>query len=268
MTSRIASVALIREVETRAAEAWPAAEVQQCGGWLLRYAGGVTGRANSVWPNARSGDVSLEERLQAVEAFYQERGLPPRYQVCPASLPVDLDQVLARRGYTTDPRVCVQTADLSTILSDPGPRDRHVSISPAFDEEWFAAYCDAEKVSPDAASIRREILCRIAAPVGFAAVRCGHELASMGLGEVSGGWLGLFNIATRPRFRRRGLATAVLHELARWAAPLGAERSYLQVLEDNVAARAVYSRMGFSTLYRYHYRVGPPDGSMSVTKHI
>ena len=30
--------------------AWPAAEREESGGWVLRAASGVTQRANSVWP--------------------------------------------------------------------------------------------------------------------------------------------------------------------------------------------------------------------------
>ena len=30
--------------------AWPAAEAEESGGWVLRAASGVTQRANSVWP--------------------------------------------------------------------------------------------------------------------------------------------------------------------------------------------------------------------------
>ena len=108
----------VREVEVVAAEALPAAEVEELGGWRLRYTRGVTRRANSVWPNAQKGPLSLEERLEAVEAFYAARGLPARFQVTPAALPENLDEVLAARGYTRDlpdSPVCVQTASLAEV---------------------------------------------------------------------------------------------------------------------------------------------------------
>ena len=37
-------------LETLMDAAWPAAEREESGGWVLRAASGVTQRANSVWP--------------------------------------------------------------------------------------------------------------------------------------------------------------------------------------------------------------------------
>ena len=36
--------------------AWPAAEREESGGWVLRAASGVTQRANSVWPRDPGDD--------------------------------------------------------------------------------------------------------------------------------------------------------------------------------------------------------------------
>jgi ribosomal protein S18 acetylase RimI-like enzyme len=70
-------------------------------------------------------------------------------------------------------------------------------------------------------------------------------------------WIGLFCMATRPEFRRRGAATAVLRALAGWGRHQGAARAYLQVMDDNLPARSLYARAGFETLYHYHYREAP-----------
>ena len=35
----------------------------------------------------------------------------------------------------------------------------------------------------------------------------------------------------------------------------GATEAYLQVAEQNLPARTLYARLGFESLYRYHYRV-------------
>ena len=45
----------IIKLERLAMHAWPAVEVVELDGWLLRYAAGITRRANSVWPNEMRG---------------------------------------------------------------------------------------------------------------------------------------------------------------------------------------------------------------------
>jgi ribosomal protein S18 acetylase RimI-like enzyme len=61
-------------------------------------------------------------------------------------------------------------------------------------------------------------------------------------------------MVTQVAYRRRGLATALLHALAAWGQKCGASRAYLQVMQDNAPAQALYERVGFRTLYGYHYR--------------
>jgi len=61
-------------------------------------------------------------------------------------------------------------------------------------------------------------------------------------------------MATAAVYRRQGAARAVVRALAEWASEGGAHRVYLQVMRDNTAAWALYHRLGFQTLYGYHYR--------------
>jgi ribosomal protein S18 acetylase RimI-like enzyme len=66
-------------------------------------------------------------------------------------------------------------------------------------------------------------------------------------------------MATRPEFRRRGCAAAILHALARWSQRHQVTQMYLQVMENNRPALALYAQVGFETRYHYHYREAPPD---------
>lgn len=253
------SVEQIRELEALAVNAWPAAEVEELDGWRLRFSAGVTRRANSVWPNAAGGRLPLAEKLAHVEQFYAERGCGARYQLCPAAQPADLDGILADRGYTRDALTAVQVAPLSTVLARTGPKATAlVEIAECLDEAWFSTYCQSEAVGSPAAEVRRGILQRIAAPAAYALLRLEGQPAALGLGVLERGWLGLFCMATRPEFRRQGLAAAALHALAAWGQDQHATCAYLQVMENNAAARAVYARAGFETVYHYHYRESAP----------
>jgi ribosomal protein S18 acetylase RimI-like enzyme len=288
------SIRGVREVERLAAEAWPAAVVEELDGWRLRFNWGMTRRANSVWPNESDNRVPLLEKLEQVETYYARWGVPARYLICPAAQPVELDVILADRGYVCDARTCVQVAALCTVVAcgrgssrrgggENGrtrrktPRKRgppslrgvpaaigenvlpppavalcsgNVMVGEQFEERWFEVYRDAEQVPVEQAELRRGILKRIGLRTGYGVCEMEGEPAAIGLGVLGGGWLG----ATRPEFRRRGAASAVLHALARWGETGGARRAYLQVMAGNDAALALYAGAGFRTLYHYHYR--------------
>jgi ribosomal protein S18 acetylase RimI-like enzyme len=246
---------LIRQIETLAADAWPAAESEDLDGWLLRGNDGATRRANSVWPNENRGRLSLDNKLQAVEAFYAARTLPVRFQISPAALPSCLDTVLAQRGYVEEARTWVQTACLATVLKRSRARGSDaVRVSEHFNQTWFKTYYDTEAMGEKATGARLGIVRRIVAPAGFAELKIDRSPVALGMGVLEQGWVGIFGMATRPEFRRQGAATAVLHALAEWGQARGATRMYLQVMGDNPAAQALYAGIGFETLYAYYYR--------------
>jgi ribosomal protein S18 acetylase RimI-like enzyme len=249
----------ILTLETIAANAWLAAEVEACGGWQLRSTQGVTRRANSVWPNRDSGALAIEVKLAQVETFYAARNRPAIYQICDAMQPAQLDAMLAARGYTFEAPTFVQTVPLATLL-ERLPSLRHypafeVEVSEEFDAQWFSLYCRLEEVSTVAAPVRRAILERIAPTHGFVTLYAEGMPVAVGLGVVEAGWVGVFSMATLPAFRRRGAARAILRTLAVWAQLYDARHAYLQVMVDNLPAQQLYASAGFTTAYRYHYRV-------------
>ena len=62
-------------------------------------------------------------------------------------------------------------------------------------------------------------------------------------------------MATRPAYRRRGIALALVRELGAWAKSLGDRDIFLQVMSENDGAKSLYRMAGFEFAYRYHYRV-------------
>ena len=187
--------------------------------------------------------------------FYARRGCPARFQVCPAGQPDNLDAILSDRGYTSDARTAVQIADLSTVLTHTQRKEAHpVLVTETFDTAWFDAYYEAEDVTDADAAVRRGILQRIGPRVGYAHLRVEGRSVGMGLAVMERGWVGIFSMATHPAFRRRGYATAVIHALANWGHANRAEHMYLQVMERNKTAQKLYAKLGFETLYHYHYR--------------
>ncbi|ASW56647.1 GNAT family N-acetyltransferase [Plantactinospora sp. KBS50] len=107
------------EVERAAEEGWPAPVRERLGDWVLRAADGWTGRANSALPLGDPGRP-LDAALDAVQAWYAERGLPALVNV-PLPLAAPVGAALDRRGWRARPPVLVQTAPLATIRTAAPP---------------------------------------------------------------------------------------------------------------------------------------------------
>ena len=77
---------MIQVIEERSMNAWPALQVVLYDGWVLRFAGGYTRRANSINPLYASGQ-DVEEKVQHCERLYRSKGLSVIFKMTPESLP-------------------------------------------------------------------------------------------------------------------------------------------------------------------------------------
>ena len=238
----------VPELELLAARGWPGLEQGRLGDWLLRAGGGFTGRANSALVVGDPG-VALPEAVAAVAAWYDERGLRPTAQLSGVRAR-PADAAFAAAGWARDEDVLVLTAPLTA----PAPDDVPVELSPTPDDAWLAAYEHPGGALPP---IARDVLSAGADAVVFASVRpdpAPAPPAAVARGVLTDDWLGVSAVTVAPEHRRRGLATAVMAALQRWAAGQGATSVYLQVTAGNDGARALYRRAGFIEHHRYHYR--------------
>ena len=247
-----ANVALLDEI---AANAWPATVQQQLEGWKLRAAGGLTRRANSV--HTPGAIPRYPNWLQEVSDFYARQGLPVRFQVSDGS-PPELAPVLDQLGYTREAFTEVQVASAKAV-AERARWSEGISVKTAarLDESWLRAFMRVEEHDPARAEMYRAIMSAIGPQARFAQAVWRDETVGVGLAVSERGWTGLFNLATARDMRGRGIATSVISDLAHWSLEQGADRLYLQVTESNEVARTLYTRLGFSYLYGYHYRTEP-----------
>ncbi|HUQ40762.1 MAG TPA: GNAT family N-acetyltransferase [Acidimicrobiales bacterium] len=244
----------IRALDERGARAWPAVEVVELDGWQLRWSDGLTRRGNSVWPRAALGHIGLQDRLDAVEAFYGARGGTAIFQVSPASEPAGLDDVLEERGYEQFSPTEVQVARLDDLAGAPPGR---VLLRENLDEGWVDVWRDIHQATASEGGTARSILTRSEIPTVFALLEVDGAIVSVGRGALDRGWLGIHNMATVPSHRQQGSARQILSALAAWGVREGANRAYLQVAADNEAARRLYASVGFDAAYRYFYWRAP-----------
>ena len=190
--------------------------------------------------------------IDALEAPYRARGLPPVWRLTPLA-PSTTDELLEARGYRRIEESHLQLAPLDgSLVVDPV-----VTIAPHPSPDWLAAFADLSPVSPAHRPTMTRMLQSIAAPVGFALVEQAGQPLAFALGVVEDDHLGLFDILVSPAARRRGLARRLLQSLCAWGYAEGARFAYLQVVATNAAARPLYVEHGFETVYRYWYRVPP-----------
>jgi ribosomal-protein-alanine N-acetyltransferase len=92
------------------------------------------------------------------------------------------------------------------------------------------------------------------------------------LARLAGPEAELLTLAVSPLARRRGLATRLLHRLFRRTAEAGAEEMFLEVAVPNLAARALYERLGFvetGRRPRYYTRSsGPPVDALVLRRPL
>jgi ribosomal protein S18 acetylase RimI-like enzyme len=237
------------DLERLAARTWRGLEEEPFGDWLLRASGGFTGRANSALVVGDPPEP-LPEAITAVARWYEQRGLRPLAQV-PLPGAERADAAFAAAGWETVEDVLVLTAGLDG-WAEPG---QHVDLASDPDDAWLTGYRYRGTPLPPVA---REVLRGADEPV-FAALRLDPHparLAAVARGAVADGWLVVTAVTVDERYRRRGLATAVMAALGRWGQERGARSCLLQVVESNEPALALYARLGFTEHHRYHYRLG------------
>jgi ribosomal protein S18 acetylase RimI-like enzyme len=240
-----------RTLDLLGARAWPPLEEIRLGGWRLRFAGGVTRRANWVLPlgdgpaPARDG---LDRRVDAVERAYAERGLPPRFQLTASAWPEGLAAELLARGYVESDPTLVLTRPVGRRGSGAGVMRHEAS------EAWFDVWWSVDgRGGAREAEVARGILARIEPQCLFAESHDDDGTAAVALGVVDGEWLGIYCMATLARARRRGHAQALLRRLLDASADLCVTRAHLSVTEENAAAQRLYGAAGFELRQRYRY---------------
>ncbi|WP_042412328.1 GNAT family N-acetyltransferase [Streptacidiphilus anmyonensis] len=232
-----------------AARGWAALEQEPLGGWVLRSSSGFTRRGNSTQTLGDPG-MPLDEALDRVQDWYAARGLPAFVEVVRPGSTDGLEAALTARG-ASEALTQVRTAPIARLAA---PVTADVRLSRTADEAWLSRYQRIEGDASKATAARA--LLHSGPSVWFASVflpEVADGPAAIGRCVVDGEWAGFGAVEVVPQARRRGLAGAVMATLASRAAEEGASGAYLQVEEENTAARALYDKLGFDTAYRYGY---------------
>jgi ribosomal protein S18 acetylase RimI-like enzyme len=132
----------------------------------------------------------------------------------------------------------------SARAAAPVARERAVTVAPArFGDLWAVARLQRRAFGPALAYGRATLLVLWLLPqVRFLVARDGERIVGCAIGDRQGKDGRVINLCVDPSDRRRGIGTLLLRA-AEGALPAG--NVLLMVEEDNVGARALYTREGY-----------------------
>ena len=244
---------MVRRFEEISNNAWPALHSMQYDGWLIRFANGVTKRANSVnllYPSTLDPEIKIDY----CEKLFLQKKIQPTFKITSISDPPDIDQRLERRGYVILSTISFQMLDL-TGNDDEKPDE--VIQSSALSEDWIDDFIRMNGFDMSRKPTYIDIMKLVATPKCLVSVKDSDQTIAVGLGVLEGDYLGLFDIVVDPRFRQKGLGKKIVSSLLFWGKQNGAKQAYLQVLTDNSPAIRLYGKLGFREIYQYWYWVRP-----------
>jgi len=230
----------LRRIERLHVRAWPAFETADIHGWLWRYSGGGSQRANSVSTVDFAGG-NPATALDEVEARYRARNAIVRVHTYDLSAPTGIVDLLQGRGYGAGET----TLTMAKPVGGAKPTD-DVEVAATPGAEWLEVYLGA--ISESRRSVNARILGAVPQPCGFFSCRRAGQVISSGLCVADGDFAVIECMATRLEARRQGGADAVLQSLEAWAAGRGVKTLALQAVAANTAAIALYSRIGFASV--------------------
>lgn len=246
--------AQIQTLEELSLNAFPSLQQILYDGWILRFAEGYTGRANSVTPLYPSS-LDLITKIRRCEKIYHKFNLQPIFRLTNTSRMTALNQTLEQLGYQQEENVSVQVKTITD--SEMLTSKSSVIFSDDLSEEWLDHYVHTVNLPIQHWNTLSTILEIIPNPTCYAWLKDRQRFCSCGLGVLENQYLGLFFVATAKRQRGKGYATQLISEMLNWGKSNGATQAYLQVETENQAGINLYNKLGFTEAYQYFYRLKP-----------
>ena len=237
-------------VQAIAEASWPALEQEPLGDWNLRWAHGVTNRANSTRVGGDPG-LPLVQALSYVQSWYAARGARAVLQLPD---PWTADAQLDALGWPAYKRTIVMTCESQQLAEHPAAVGFLISMRTDPTDDWWSLVPLAAADLP----VLAQILTRPTERAFATARDPDGTLLAIGRAAINSAgsqrWNGVANLNTTEAARGRGIGAALLAGLGRWALDRNATTTYLQVEADNLGARRLYERLGFSQHHAYCYR--------------
>ncbi|MGO4664617.1 GNAT family N-acetyltransferase [Bosea sp. 2RAB26] len=242
--------ACIAECERRIVNAWPAPSTLLIGDWVVRFANGYSGRANSASPLKPEAELD-DATLELIEEFYKADGLPPCVRLTPLISAATRERILAR-GYRLKDASFGLIADLD---GKPPEVEPALQIEARPSRDWIAGVTSHQTGSRRSETKLAAIVEKVRLPAAFATLFHGGEPVAYGMCVAERGMAEIGSIVVDPGHRGQGLGRRMVSGLMSWAQLLDCDRAYLQVDQTNAVAISLYASLGFRRLYAYETRI-------------
>ena len=228
----------------------PAPRLVFAGPFMARAFLGGTGRANAACSLGIPGEAVREADIAQVEAFYARLGQTSRFRATPLD-PSGLRPLLQARGY--------HETELSQVICGPlagfAHADASADILTGPEPAWMEVLGTAEHQVPARRAEKLGMKDLLGVPAAWVLLRVESAPAACAFVTADGPLAGLFDLAVRPEFRRRGLGRRVMAAAGAWAMGQGARFAYAQVSCANHPSLALNAGLGLREGYRYSYFV-------------
>ena len=239
----------IRFLEEIASNGHVALKIMQYDGWLMRFANGFTGRANSIsllYPSTKP----IEEKVSYCEECYAKQGQPALFKLTDGDK--DFSDFLTSRGYQiVTPTDVMVIDDLSSVGNKSLFEDCIFSSIP---DEWLPSFFEYENITDEKKQETfRQILSKaLVQTIYCSVIHEGKVVASAGA-AIEHGYALIQYVIVSEAARGKGIGEKLCRALIAKAKESGAHHAYLQVLQSNEIAKNLYKKLGFKKEYSYCY---------------
>jgi N-acetylglutamate synthase len=244
MTS--SDLSLVQQAEERLINVWPAPSTMLMDGWVVCFANGYSGRANSA-SALRKDAILSDDLIDRIDRLYRDAGLAPTFRISPLA-GRDCEGMLRKRGYHLKNEVSTMLLDLRSFNARMDDRI-HITAAPTAD--WLKGVSIRQEPSKRSEAHLKMIVGDIRLPAAFASLMLENEPVGFGMSAIDRSWAELGSIMLDESQRGKGLGRAIVEALLEWAKEKGAERAFLQVDITNMIAIKLYANLGFKEIYRY-----------------
>ncbi|WP_066503297.1 GNAT family N-acetyltransferase [Abyssisolibacter fermentans] len=242
---------MVKFIEELSMNALPALNTIFYDGWIIRISKDYSSkRASSVYAMYPSIE-DIKTKITRCENIYTKQDKKVVFKISEDDVSLELDRILEEKGYNKEAVTCVMDMD----LDDNYAYDENIKIEKTMYNGWLDNFIQLSKKSKTEYSAIKKLYENLVLPVICVSIFKDARCIATGLGIIERGYVGIFNVYVSEDNRRKGLATEIMMAILNQAKKNGVEKSYLQVVRDNVPAKKLYEQLGYNHIYNYWYRI-------------